>query len=68
MHGSSPRECDARCVSAEDVGLPEYAPSMMSIDPLCQVHNPHEFTISGDWKNGEIPHCGECGILYTVHV
>jgi hypothetical protein len=34
----TPDECDGRCVTSTDVGLPEYEPALVHRDPECTLH------------------------------
>lgn len=54
-------DCACRCVDGDDLGMPEYAYSIATLDHECQVHNPHEYTGS---IHGE---CLECGVGYVEH-
>lgn len=34
-------ECGFRCITAADVGLPEYEPAVAYADPDCPAHGSH---------------------------
>lgn len=38
--------CDGRCVSASDVGMPEYEPHLVTIDPHCSLHGFMRFPLA----------------------
>lgn len=61
-------DCEARCVDGDDVGMPEYAASLVNLDYECQVHNRHDWRGSEPWDRVSTNECEECGIAYREHV